>query len=313
MDQSLPRLTSRLLTSYQHVGGINNIEVVNVPSKRAVGAICETLLQLLFPGFYDEQPVLSTDLREITTRRVRDLTARLSDEICKSLRTRLPGGCPVELAHGIVAAFLEELPAIRQVLRTDVEAAYEGDPAAHSLEEIIVAYPSLETVAIQRLAHVLYQKDLPLIPRMMSEWAHSRTGIDIHPGAQLGSHFFIDHGTGVVIGETSVIGTHVKLYQGVSLGAKSFQKDENGRLVKGGKRHPDIGDNVTIYANAVILGGDTLIGSGSTIGGNVFLTQSVPPDSLVLAEQTQPKILSKKSLADRRADTDLDALWTFDI
>ena len=304
MDQVLARLTSRLLGSYQQVGGTNNIEVVNVPSKRAVGAICEALLQLLFPGFHDEQPLLSSDLPTITAQRVRDLNARLGDEICKCLRTRLPGGCPSELADGIVASFLEELPAVRQTLRTDVEAAYEGDPAAQSFEEIIVAYPSLETVAIQRLAHLLYRKDLPLIPRMMTEWAHSRTGIDIHPGAQLGSHFFIDHGTGVVIGETSVIGTHVKLYQGVSLGAKSFQKDKSGRLVKGGQRHPHIGDHVTIYANAVILGGDTHIGSGSTVGGNVFLMQSVPPDSLVLYEQTKPRILSK------RVGTDV---WTFDI
>lgn len=314
MDQVLPRLTSRLLHSYQHVGGINNIEVVNVPSKHAVGAICEGLLQLLFPGFYDEQPILSSDLPATTARRVEDLTARLSDEICKSLRTRHPGGCPLELANSLVTSFLEQLPAVREILRTDVEAAYEGDPAAQSLAEIIVAYPSLETVAIQRLAHVLYNQDLPLIPRMMTEWAHSRTGIDIHPGAQLGSHFFIDHGTGVVIGETSVIGTHVKLYQGVSLGAKSFQKDDQGRLVKGGKRHPDIGDHVTIYANAVILGGDTHVGSGSTVGGNVFLMGSVPPDSLVLYEQTKPKILSKRHLpSPSDGSSSGEPVWAFDI
>lgn len=313
MDQVLSSLTSRLLGSYRQVGGINNIEGVNVPSKRAMGFLCEALLQLLFPGFYDEQPVLSSELPDLTFSRVRDLRERLCDEICKCLRTRLPGGCPLELADGIVAAFLEELPAIRQTLRTDVEAAYEGDPAAQSFEEIIVAYPSLETVAIQRLAHVLYKKDLPLIPRMMTEWAHSRTGIDIHPGAQLGSHFFIDHGTGVVIGETSVIGTHVKLYQGVSLGAKSFKKDAHGRLVKGGNRHPHIGDRVTIYANAVILGGDTHIGSGSTIGGNVFLMQSVPPDSLVLYEQTQPRILSKRDGSADPASAEAALAWTFDI
>ena len=312
MDQILSRLTARLLNSYQHVGGINNIEVVNVPSKRAVGTICETLLQLIFPGFYDEHPVLSSELHDITSRRVIDLTARLSEEICKSLRTRIPGGCPVHLAESMVAAFLEELPSVREILRTDVEAAYEGDPAAQSFEEIIVAYPSLETVAIQRLAHLLYQKDLPLIPRMMTEWAHGRTGIDIHPGARLGAYFFIDHGTGVVIGETSVIGDHVKLYQGVSLGAKSFQKDEAGRLVKGGKRHPDIGDRVTIYANAVVLGADTHIGSGSTIGGNVFLMQSVPSDSLVIYEQTQLKILPKRGGSVPPAD-DHAAAWAFDI
>ena len=311
MDQTLSRVTARLLTSYRHVGGINNIEVVNVPSKLAVGAICEGLLQLVFPGFHDEEPVLSSELPEITARRVENLTARLSTEICKSLRTRIPGGCPVELAHKIVFSFLDELPAVRDLLRMDVEAAYEGDPAAHSYEEIIVAYPSIETVAIQRLAHILYRKDLPLLPRMMTEWAHSRTGIDIHPGAQIGRYFFIDHGTGVVIGETSVIGSHVKLYQGVSLGAKSFQKDEAGRLVKGGKRHPDLGDNVTIYANTTILGADTYIGAGSTVGGNVFLMQSVPPDSLVIYEQTQIKILPKKS-KDSPEPT-AETAWSFDI
>ncbi len=194
-------------------------------------------------------------------------------------------------------SFLDELPVVRELLRTDVEAAYEGDPAASSLEEIIVAYPSIETVAIQRLAHVLYKMDLPLIPRMMTEWAHARTGIDIHPGARIGPYFFIDHGTGVVIGETSVIGSWVKLYQGVSLGARSFQKDAQGRLVKGGKRHPDLGDQVIIYANTTVLGADTHVGAGSTVGGNVFLVQSVPPDSLVLYEETQLKILPKKGRA----------------
>ena len=294
MDQILPRVTARLLTSYRHVGGINNIEVVNVPSKQAVGSICEDLLQLIFPGFHDEKPFLSSELPEITARRVESLGARLSQEICKSLRTRLPGGCPHALADDIAFSFLEELPTVRETLRTDVEAAYEGDPAAVSFEEIIVAYPYIETLAIQRMAHLLYRRDLPLIPRMMTEWAHSRTGIDIHPGARIGPYFFIDHGTGVVIGETSVIGSWVKLYQGVSLVARSFQKDDQGRLVKGGKRHPDVGDHVTIYANTTILGADTHVGSGSTIGGNVFLLHSVPPDSLVFYEETSLKILPKK-------------------
>ena len=311
MDQTLSRLTARLLNSYRHVGGINNIEVVNVPSKRAIGAICEGLLQLLFPGFHDEKPILSSELHEITIERVTRITERLNEEICKSLRTRIPGGCPRELATEISTAFLGELHTVREVLRTDLEAAYEGDPAAQSYEEIIVAYPSIEAVSIQRLAHLLYRRDLPLIPRMMTEWAHARTGIDIHPGARIGPYFFIDHGTGVVIGETSVIGSWVKLYQGVSLVARSFQKDEQGRIVKGGKRHPDVGDHVTIYANATVLGADTHVGSGSTIGGNVFLMQSVPPDSLVIYEETQLKILPKK-----RKPSPVDQPpgdWSFDI
>ena len=303
MDDILPRLIDRLLSSYQHIGGINNIEVVNVPSKHAIAFICEDLLRVVFPGFHDSEPVASHELRTITTQRIESIAERLNAEIRKALRIRIPGGCSRELANEIFLSFLEALPAVRETVRKDVEAAYEGDPAALNYEEVIVSYPSLEAVTIQRLAHILYRKELPLIPRMMTEWAHSRTGIDIHPGAQIGTHFFIDHGTGVVIGETSVIGSHVKLYQGVSLGAKSFQKDGNGRLVKGGKRHPDLGNNVTIYANATILGADTLIGEGSTIGGNVFLMHSVPPHSLVVYEEKQLKIYSKPAAADGTAES----------
>ena len=309
MDKSLPRLTERLLESYRAIGGINNIEITNVPSKRAVGAICQDLLQILFPGFHDEEPVLSQDLAGITQARIESLGARLEVEIRKALHSRFAdtaGGCPQELAREIFVAFLEGVPAVRETLRTDVEAAYAGDPAAASNEEIIVSYPFLETVAIQRLAHVLYRKKLPLVPRMMTEWAHGRTGIDIHPGAQIGTHFFIDHGTGVVIGETCVIGDWVKLYHGVTLGAKSFQKDDSGKILKGTQRHPRVGDRVTIYPNSTVLGGDTVIGSGTTIGGNVFLLQSVPSDSLVYYEETQVKIVSK-----RRAE--VEHILSFDI
>ena len=189
---------------------------------------------------------------------------------------------------------MSELPQVRKMLWTDIDAAYEGDPAAQSYEEIILAYPALEAIAIQRLAHQLYLKELPLIPRIMTEWAHSRTGIDIHPGAKIGSHFFIDHGTGVVIGETCEIGSRVKLYHGVTLGARSFQKDEHGKIKKGGKRHPKVEDDVTIYPNSTVLGGKTVIGARSTIGGNVFLVQSVPPDSLVYYEEKQLQIVPKR-------------------
>jgi serine O-acetyltransferase len=175
------------------------------------------------------------------------------------------------------------LPAVRATLQTDVTAAYEGDPAAISNEEIILAYPGIEAVAVQRVAHVLYKRHVALIPRIMTEWAHNKTGIDIHPGAEIGAHFFIDHGTGVVIGETTHIGKHVKIYQGVTLGAKSFPKDENGRVVKGIKRHPNIEDDVTIYAGATILGPVT-IGKGSIIGGNVWLLEGVPAGTVVYTE-----------------------------
>ncbi|MFM8984216.1 MAG: serine O-acetyltransferase, partial [Spartobacteria bacterium] len=198
-----------------------------------------------------------------------------------------------ERAGEILLRFLDQIPAIRELLRTDIQAAFEGDPAATSDEEIILSYPCLEAIAIQRAAHLLYNEGLKLLPRMMTEWAHSRTGIDIHPGAKIGPYFFIDHGTGVVIGETCVIGNHVKLYHGVTLGARSFAKDDRGQIVKGGKRHPEVGDFVTVYPNSTILGGETLIGNGSTIGANVFLMHSVPAGSLVVYEERQLRILEK--------------------
>lgn len=185
------------------------------------------------------------------------------------------------LHENILTQFFSRLPTVREILDTDVQAAYEGDPAARCAEEIMLAYPAFEAISIYRLAHELYVLGVPLIPRMMTEHAHKSTGVDIHPGATIGRYFFIDHATGVVVGETCTIGDHVKLYQGVTLGAKSFELDENGNPVKGIKRHPDIGNHVVIYANATILGGNTVIGDHSTIGGNVWLTHSVEPGSTV--------------------------------
>ena len=181
----------------------------------------------------------------------------------------------------IVVGFIKGVPDVEKMLSYDIESAYDGDPAAKSQEEIMLAYPAFEAVSIYRLAHTLYEMKVPVLPRMMTEYAHKITGIDIHPGATIGRHFFIDHGTGVVIGETTVIGDNVKLYQGVTLGAKSFEADENGNPVKGIKRHPNIGNDVIIYANATILGGDTTIGDGCVIGGNVWITRSVAPGMTV--------------------------------
>jgi serine O-acetyltransferase len=237
--------------------------------------------------------VSSGDLAETTRVRIRNLHARLKTEMCRSLGKIPPDQATEAKADKLLSQFLAELPSVRRMLWTDVDAAYEGDPAAKSYEEIILAYPALEAIAIYRMAHLLYEK-VPLIPRIMTEWAHSRTGIDIHPGAKIGSHFFIDHGTGVVIGETSEIGSRVKLYHGVTLGARSFQKDEHGKIKKGGKRHPKVEDDVTIYPNSTVLGGETVVGARSTIGGNVFLVQSVPPDSLVYYEEKQLRIVPKR-------------------
>jgi serine O-acetyltransferase len=196
----------------------------------------------------------------------------------------------IQTAETHTMNILEQLPDISRMLETDIQAAYEGDPAAASYEEVILSYPSLEAISIFRIAHLLYQLNIPIIPRVMTEYAHKNTGIDIHPGASIGSSFFIDHGTGVVIGETCTLGSHVKLYQGVTLGAKSFPLDKDGKPIKGIKRHPDIEDNVVIYAGATILGGNTRIGHDSVIGGNVWLMESVPPYSTVFNATPSPTI-----------------------
>jgi serine O-acetyltransferase len=292
MECSLDRIAKGILASYEAVGGLNNTDRHNLPSKRALDNLCEQLLQFLFPGFHDERPIHKNELAEITGDRLRALAQQFEDQIEKSLSVKNPS-CPSSFANEVLMRFLGNLPAVRELLRTDILAAYEGDPAAVSNEEIILSYPFIEAIAIQRCAHVLYREGVPLLPRMMTEWAHTRTGIDIHPGAEIGEYFFIDHGTGVVIGETCCIGKRVKLYHGVTLGARSFAKDHSGQIVKGGKRHPEVGDRVTIYPNSTILGGETLIGARSTIGANVFLMQSVPPDSLVVYEEKQLRILSK--------------------
>ena len=219
----------------------------------------------------------------------KDTTAEIALELEKEVAMLMPG----KDAKAIVAAFMARLPEVKRLVETDVQAAYEGDPAATSPMEVVMAYPGLYAVTIHRLAHELYNLKVPIIPRIMSELAHSKTGIDIHPGATIGERFFIDHGTGVVVGETTVIGRNVKLYQGVTLGAKSFQKDpETGALVKGIKRHPNVEDNVVIYAGATILGGDTTIGHDSEIGGSVWLIKSVPPNSRVYNKPPAPEIRS---------------------
>lgn len=297
-DQFVPEL----LASYASVGGLNHRDSHNLPSTRAVGQICEGVLQLLFPGFHDDDAVHVGTLAELTRERVATVGLLLEDQVRKSVRIGDPKR-PTGRTPPILRQFFHSLGDVRELLRTDIEAAYEGDPAALFSEEIILSYPFIEAITIQRLAHILYSVGAPIIPRMMTEWAHSRTGIDIHPGARIGAHFFIDHGTGVVIGETCQIGRHVKLYHGVTLGARSFVKDDAGQIVKGGKRHPNVEDNVTIYPNSTILGGETVIGANSTIGANVFLMHSVPADSLVVYEEKQLLIRSK---AARRKEAPLD-------
>jgi serine O-acetyltransferase len=295
MDKTPARWATKLMDSYRDHGGINSSDGPGFPSKPEVASLCIELMQLLFPGYHDGGSLSKLELAEIT----RDRVTSLSEDFRRVFRAALgkSEASPDAADRGVEKLF-EELPTIRALLQTDVEAAYEGDPAARTFDEIILSYPSIEAIAIQRVAHLLYRHDIPLIPRMMTEWAHGQSGIDIHPGASIGSHFFIDHGTGVVIGETCRIGARVKLYHGVTLGARSFAKDESGRIKKGGKRHPDVEDGVTIYPNATVLGGETVIGRNSTIGGNVFLMHSVPPNSLVYYEEAQVRVVSKTTKAD---------------
>lgn len=295
MHPTVKQLAERLVASYKHVGGINHLDGKPLPSKRVVAAVTEDLLRLLFPGFFDDRPVRLDSIQAETEALLGSVLTRLEAEIIKSLEYNPPTGLPTKdvrsYAHNVTVEFLGELPRLRELLQTDTEAAYNGDPAALSREEVLLAYPSIECVAVQRLAHELYKRHVPLIPRIMTEWAHSRTGMDLHPGAQIGSHFFVDHCTGTVVGETTIIGNHVKLYQGVGLVARSLSSADE---LRGKKRHPTIEDRVTIYAGATIVGGETVVGAGSTIGANVFLMHSVPPNSLVLAEDVRVRVLSKK-------------------
>ena len=292
--ETVSKLTNDLVASYARVGGINHLDGKNLPSKTAITAITQDLLRLLFPGFFDEKPIHSSEIKVVTAERLDALVGPLEDEIRKSLEYHPPTGLPkkdvAKAAHQLTMEFLNRLPQLREILQTDMAAAYHGDPAAMSQEEVIVAYPFVEVIAVQRLAHELYLRQVALIPRIMSEWAHARTGMDLHPGAKIGTHFFVDHCTGTVVGETAIIGNHVKLYHGVTLGAKSTANVEQ---LRGRKRHPTLEDRVTVYPGATILGGETIIGAGSTIGGNVFIMDSVQPNSLVIYDGLDMRVLNK--------------------
>lgn len=291
---NVTQLTDQLLGSYASAGGINYLDGKNLPSKSAITSLTVDLLRLLFPGFFDERVIHSSELKLETAILMDSVINRLEDEVFKAIEYAPPNDAAKQntrkLAEQITHDFLACLPQIRATLQTDIDAAFDGDPAARSKEEIIVAYPFIEAIAVQRLAHQLYQRQVVLIPRIMTEWAHARSGMDLHPGASIGTHFFVDHCTGTVIGETCVIGNHVKMYHGVTLGAKSTS---GGQQLKNTKRHPTIEDHVTIYPGATILGGETIIGTGSTIGGNVFIMQSVAPGSLVIYDGLDMRVLQK--------------------
>jgi serine O-acetyltransferase len=288
--QTLADITHALLRSYERDGGINHFDGTNLPSEESVNRLCSDLMRLLFPGFFDQDPLRKDAVPAATAERISEVHRRLVTELEKCLRFSRHAD-PAGAAGTLAMELLGELPDIRRAVHTDVVAAYEGDPAARSVEEIILSYPCVLVISLQRIAHALYRRDVPLLPRMMTEYAHERTGADIHPGAQIGSHFFIDHCTGVVIGETARIGNHVKIYQGVTLGAKSFVTDDQGRPVKGVKRHPQLDDHVIVYPGATILGGDTVIGRNSVVGSNVWLMESMPPNTIAYYQGDQASII----------------------
>lgn len=281
-----------LVENYRKTEKITNIEKKHFPSRSKVIDITEGLRELLFPGYLGRTNLCWLNIEYWAGNKLDYLFSELSREIVFSLGDK----SQEERAYHETEVFFSKLPAVREMLEEDVQAAFDGDPAAKGLDEVIFSYPCLVAISIHRLAHELFVQGVPLIPRMMTEYAHSVTGIDIHPGAKIGRSFFIDHGTGVVIGETCEIGNNVKIYQGVTLGALSFPKDERGKIIRGIKRHPTIEDDVTIYAGATILGGQTIIGKGSIVGGNVWLTHSIPPYTKVAIEEPRLRISENQKL-----------------
>ncbi len=279
MKTDLSRLAETLYGTCGDGMAVNFRDGAALPDRRSVIYCTESLLEILFPGFSGEMVRKSSDFISDTAVLLGQVGETLSGLIGSALRCRGKGSGSISAEDALDTLF-RSLPDLRNVLKDDVRAGYTGDPAATGTDEVVLCYPALQAIAIQRIAHVLWLSGIPLIPRMMTEYAHSRTGIDIHPGATIGRGFFIDHGTGVVIGETAVIGDNVRIYQGVTLGAVSFPKDACGLLIKGNKRHPTIGNNVIIYSGASVLG-DITIGDNSIIGGNVWLTESLPPGTKI--------------------------------
>ena len=295
--QRIEGIVQRILDDFGDDRAINKTDLCNEPDKTAIIDVIDKLMKILYPGYYSDKLYKIYSLKNNMSVIIEDVIFHLKKQIMIVLRycKKFPELTDAELedkAMDITYEFMDKIPQIRDYLETDIQAAFDGDPAAGSKDEVILSYPGLYAISVYRMAHELCLLDVPMIPRIMTEHAHSVTGIDIHPGATIGKYFFIDHGTGIVIGETTIIGEHVKIYQGVTLGAKSFAVQPDGTLVKGRKRHPDIGSNVVIYAGATILGGDTKIGDGCVIGGNVWLTHSVEPGKRVLTAREQTEFVT---------------------
>ncbi|UCD27358.1 MAG: serine acetyltransferase [Planctomycetota bacterium] len=303
----LPQLVEKIIDSYNSDPRTRHINRAYMPSRSEIIEIIHLLLELAFPGFFGRQNLnqhnVNFHVGEMLPKIGEKLYEQIYQELCyqqengngrKNQNQQGQSSCE-EKARQITLEFLERIPDIRKLLATDVQAAYDGDPAARNTDEVILAYPGVLAVSIYRFAHELHKMNVPLVARIMTEWAHTATGVDIHPGATIGSHFFIDHATGVVVGETTDIGDYVKLYQGVTLGAMSFPKDERGRLIRGYKRHPTVENNVTIYANATVLGGETKLGEGSVVNGSVFLTAGIPANATVSMKAPELKVRKRRT------------------
>ncbi|MDR2338769.1 MAG: serine acetyltransferase [Deltaproteobacteria bacterium] len=308
-DSGVKKLVAAYMASYQKTPEINKLEGADQIDRDAILGVLERLRGLIFAGFFSPKP-LKGDYVEYY---IGELLENVTDVLRRQIKRALlhfpnPPRDPARESASITQRFLERVPDLRDLLATDVDASFEGDPAAFNKDEIILSYPGIYAITVNRLAHELYLLNVPLIPRMMTEHAHGLTGIDIHPGASIGHHIFIDHGTGIVIGETTVIGNHVKIYQGVTLGALSTR---GGRLLDGVKRHPTIEDHVTIYSGASILGGATIIGEGVVIGSNAFITRSIPERTRVSVKNTDLRLMSEKK--EPTSDTLQEEFWDYVI
>ncbi len=299
IEEQMETLVDRLLLDYDHGRDIDQMELFRNPDRDVVIGVLEKLRRILFPGYFRDRNYRFYNLKYNLSVLIEDVMFQLTRQV--SLVFQRQGEKPDQAeqhAQQVCFAFLNGIPDIRAMVQTDLQAAYDGDPAATGMDEVIFSYPGLYAISVYRLAHELFRLGVPMIPRMMTEYAHSLTGIDIHPGAAIGKYFFIDHGTGIVIGETTTIGDNVKVYQGVTLGALSTR---GGQQLRGKKRHPTIEDNVTIYAGASILGGNTVIGAGSVIGSNAFITSSIAPGTTVS--------IKTQELQYRSRTPDRDAFW----
>jgi len=299
VEKGLPKLVDETLQNYEKYGGMSLVERKDLPSNRVVIELLEDILSVIFPGYFGKTQVAKSNIKYFLGNSLNSIHSHLVPEVEKSLKfvCRKVKECPADVCHRraqvVAMEFLEKIPQIRRLLSEDIQAAYDGDPAAKCTEEVILCYPCVLAIATYRVAHELYVMGVPFMPRIMTEYAHSQTGIDIHPGAKIGRSFFIDHGTGVVIGETTEIGNNVKLYQGVTLGALSFPKDKKGSVVRGRKRHPTIGNSVVIYSGATLLGSDAVVGDNSIIGGNAWITSPIPKNTRVI--QAPPNLNYKSN------------------